>query len=266
MTPQQLYEAGRLSEAIAALDTQLKANPTDAGARSLLCQFLCLAGRWERADKQLEMLSRQTPESILGIALFQQLIHAEQWRHDVFAQGRVPEFLERPPEHIQGHLRAIIALREGNAAEAAALLRQAVALRPAVQGVCNSQPFRGLSDPNEVTASFFEVHTTNGKYYWVPFDYVEIIEFRPIKQPRDLLWRPARMAVTGGMDGEVYLPAIYCETYNDEDEDLRLARRTEWRGGGEAPVTGAGQRLFDVGTVETPMLEIQSIQFHPVTK
>ena len=48
--------------------------------------------------------------------------------------------------------------------------------------------------------------TSTGKYYWIPMERVEMIEFHDPARPRDLLWRRAHMVVRGGPDGEVFLP------------------------------------------------------------
>ena len=89
-----------------------------------------------------------------------------------------------------------------------------------------------------MTASFFEVLTSTGKYFWIPLERVELVEFRPPERPRDLLWRPVHMIVRGGPDGEVYLPVLYAGSAADADDQIRLGRTTEWRGD-----AGAGSRL-----------------------
>ena len=57
MNPQELYQAGRLSDAIKALSAELRDNPTDPRRRTFLFELLCFAGEYERADKQLEVLA-----------------------------------------------------------------------------------------------------------------------------------------------------------------------------------------------------------------
>jgi type VI secretion system protein ImpE len=261
MTPLELYSAGRLADAVAASTQQVKTHPADVDARYFLAQLLCISGQLDRAEKQLETLSLQSTESPVEIALFRQLIRAEAWRREFYAEGRVPEFLETPPpSHLQRHLQASIALRERKPAEAVVLLQEGLELRPDVKGVCNSEPFDGMIDPNDMTASFFEVLAGNGKYFWVPFEHVELVEFHPLKKPRDLLWRPARMVVSGGREFPVHLPATYVDTYEEQAEEFRLARSTDWRGGDGSPVNGVGQRLFLFGDVDRPILEIETLQ------
>jgi type VI secretion system protein ImpE len=257
--PQDHYQAGRLQEAVAAATEAVRLCPTDQASRGFLTELLCFAGELERADRQLEVLAQQGPESAVGIALFRQLVRAEQARQQFYAEGRVPEFLEPPSPWLRLHLEASIHVRNGEPAEAARLLAEAEGQRPKVAGTCDGRPFTDLRDLDDLTACFFEVLTSTGKYYWVPVERVESLEFSPPRRARDLLWRRARMIVRGGPDGEVFLPALYAGASAEADDRLRLGRMTEWRGGDGLPVRGAGQRTFLVGGDDRPILELQAL-------
>jgi type VI secretion system protein ImpE len=110
-----------------------------------------------------------------------------------------------------------------------------------------------------LTSSFFEVLTSTGKYYWIPLERVESVEFRAPARPRDLLWRSAHMTVRGGPEGEVYLPALYGGSATDPNNAIRLGRETEWRGNAGGPVRGFGQRVLLVGNDDRPILELESL-------
>ena len=261
MTPGELYQAGQLTAAIDAALAEVKKHPTDTGRRGLLCELLCFAGAWERADKQLDTIGQQDPQAIPGISLFRQLIRAEVARQQCFEEGRLPEFLGEPSPVLRLHLQAAIAEREHRLAEAITLLDQAVTQRLHVRGTCNGQAFEDLRDLDDRTACFLEVLTSTGKYYWIPIETVESIEFRPPERPRDLLWRRAHMIVTDGPDGEVFLPAIYPLTFRSDDDQLRLGRGTAWQGQEGEPVRGLGLRMFLVGDQDQTILELQELQF-----
>jgi type VI secretion system protein ImpE len=261
MNAQEQYQAGDLRGAIATATEEVRKHPADTARRGFLTELLCVAGELERADRQLDALGQQDPEAALGVSMFRQLIRAEQARQQFYAEGRVPEFLAEVSPGLRLHLEASIRLREGQAGEAAALLAQAEAQRPHVAGTCGGRPFDDLRDLDDLTASFFEVLTSTGKYYWIPVESVELIEFRPPARPRDLLWRRARMVVHGGPDGEVFLPALYAGAGADADDRLRLGRATEWQGGDGTPVRGLGQRTFLVGDEAVPILELQELSF-----
>ena len=80
-------------------------------------------------------------------------------------------------------------------------------------------------------------------------------------RPRDLLWRRAHLIVRGGPDGEVFLPVLYPGAAGEADEQIRLGRSTDWRGGDAVPVRGVGQRTFLVGEDARPILELQTVTF-----
>ena len=262
MTPSELYQAGKLAEAITAATDDVKKHPADLGRRGLLTELLCFAGELERADKQLDVILSQDSQSLPGIALFRQLIRAETARQDFYRSGRVPEFLGKPSESLQKALQASICLREGDIAAAAELLAAAEEQRPHVQGTCDGTAFDDLRDLDDLCAPFLEVLTSTGKYYWVPTNCIDSIEFRAPKRPRDLLWRQALMAVNGGPDGEVYIPCLYADSQSHAEDRVRLGRVTDWAGGDDAlPVRGLGQRMFLVGDEACPILQITELKF-----
>jgi len=259
MNANELYAAGQLAEAVAAAGEDVKRHPTDQAKRAFFCELLCFAGNLDRADLQLDTIVLQDPKAAVVVSLFRQLLRAEQARRQFFQEGRLPEFLDQPSPRLKLHLEASICLREGNAAGAANLLQRAEQERPVVAGTCDGRPFEGLRDLDDLTSSFFEVLTSTGKYYWIPMESVELIEFRAPQRARDLLWRSAHMIVRGGPDGEVHLPAVYAGSQAESDDRLRLGRLTEWRGDPAAPVRGAGQRVFLVGEEDRSIMEIKEI-------
>ncbi len=255
----ELYQAGQLDEAIAAATEEVKHHPTDINRRGFLAELLCFAGQWERADKQLDLVGHQDPQAALGAGLLRHLVRAEQARQQFYSEGHLPEFLESPSARHRLHLEASIRVREGQLAEAAEMLARAEGDRPHVSGTVNDRPVDDVRDLDDLTASLFEVLTANGKFYWIPVERVESIEFRDPIRPRDLLWRSARLVVRGGLDGEVYFPAIYAGSHAHADEQLRLGRRTEWEGGEGAPTRGIGQRMFLAGDEAVGILDLKKV-------
>jgi type VI secretion system protein ImpE len=260
MTPSQLYEIGDLKGAIAAAIEEVKKTPMDTSKRGFLCELLCFNGDLERADQQLDTIGKQDAKAVLGLALFRQLIRAEQARQQFYSDGRLPEFLGEPTPALRLYLEASIAYREGNLADAARLLGEAEEARPHVSGSCNGHPIDDLRDLDDRTAGFFEVLTSTGKYYWVPIERVRQIEIKKPERPRDLLWLQASMTVSDGPEGDVYLPTIYAGTLADPDEKARLGRVTDWKGGDAAPVTGIGLRTYLVGDEAKTVLELSELE------
>jgi type VI secretion system protein ImpE len=198
----------------------------------------------------------------MGVALFRQLIRGEQARRQFFNDGRAPELLDAAPEHLQLHIEASILLRDGKKAEAAEVLARAEEARPQVKGKLDGRAFEDMRDLDDLTASFFEVITSNGKYYLIPMERVAAVEFRAPQRPRDLIWRPAQMSVVDGPDGEVFLPTIYVAPPGSSvDAAGLLGRSTDWVGGDGAPVRGIGQRTFLVGDESVPILQLGKLEF-----
>ncbi len=258
-TARDLYAAGRLADAIQASLQEVRSRPTDQPARGFLAELLCLSGDLERADKQLDALGTQDEPSLPAIVLVRQTIRAEQARQQFYSDGRVPEFFDQPDEVMRLYLEASIAIRDGDNEEASKLLQQADEARPKPSGSCDGTPFEDFRDLDDLTSGFFEVLTGNGEYYWVPAARVERIEFKAPARPRDLLWRRVLMTVRDGPDGEVYLPAIYPLSYQDDDEGLRLGRATGWSEG--APVRGLGLRTYLVGEEDKTIMELSEVTF-----
>jgi len=259
MNAREAYRAGDLKGAIAAMNDEVRQHPTDTARRGFLCELLCFAGELDRADRQLDTMGTQDPQSMLGVAVFRHLLRAEQARQQFHLEGRVPEFLGQPSPVLQLHLQASIMIREGKLADAAGLLEQAEAQRPRVSGTCDGKPFDDLRDLDDLTASFFEVLTSNGKYYWIPVNQVEHIEFRAPERPHDLLWLRVHMIVRDGPDGEVYLPTLYAGTHTEAEDRYRLGRATDWRGGDGCPMEGFGLRTFLVGDEDRTILSFKEI-------
>jgi type VI secretion system protein ImpE len=260
----ELYSAGQLSEAIDTMSEEVKSNPTDQSRRGFLAELLCIAGDLERADKQLDVLSKQDPKAAIGLGIFRQLVRAEQARQQFYSEGRVPEFIVPPDDQVRHYLEASVLLRENDIGRALERLREAEEKRQPLAGTCNGEPFDDLRDLDDLTACIFEVLTNNGKYFWVPMRSVTSIEFEPPERPLDVLWRRAHLMVNDGPDGEVFFPAIYAGAGDALSDQSRLGRSTDWVGGDGAPVRGQGQRTFLVGSDDRSIMELESLEIvHP---
>ncbi len=259
-TPAALLRAGKLDDATAAAQAALRKSPTDLNMRVLLGEMLLFAGNLERADVVLDAASAIDPTTAIVVAEFRQLIRADMARRQLFRDGRVPEFLSDPTETQRLQLAALVALREGDLAEASRQTEAAEAARPHTPGRHGDAAFDDLRDGDDLLGGSFEVLTTTGKYFWIPTERVQTVEFHAPKRPRDLFWRRASMSVTDGPDGEVYIPAVYVSDDTLADT-LRLGRETDWRQANGGPVRGVGQRLFVIGEDAIPIMEIGNLQF-----
>jgi type VI secretion system protein ImpE len=260
MNASEHYQAGQLDEAIAAATDQVKKTPLAVPARYFLAELLCFAGDLDRADLQLDALGQQDPQVTLAILQFRHLIRAEKARQQFFSEGRLPEFIGEPAPHIRALLDASIRLREGAYAESSQLLAQAEEARPHPHGTCDDQPFDDLRDADDLTSGFLEVLTSNGKYYWVPWEQIEAISFSAAERPRDLVWRRVQLSVSSGPDGEVFTPVIYAGSTADSDPKLKLGRFTDWQER-DGVTRGVGQKTFLVGDEARAIMELKELEF-----
>ena len=127
------------------LTQDVRQRPTDTNARSLLAELLCVAGNFERADRLLDAVQHQDMTVAVGVALFRQLIRAEEARQLFYAECRLPEFLSPPNDEDQLYLRALVALKDDQPRQAAELLAEAEAKREPLAGRLDNAATKQLS-------------------------------------------------------------------------------------------------------------------------
>jgi type VI secretion system protein ImpE len=247
----RLFREGNLADALTAANAAVRKTPTDIGARVLLAELLVFAGNIERADVVLDACADLDPTAALVVAEFRQLLRGETARRQLFSEGRVPEFLGEPTAAQRLSLAAVVALRGGDTQEAGKLAAQAEEVRGHASGTVRGGTFDDMRDVDDLLASCFEVITTTGKYFWVPPQRVMLIEFHPMKRPRDLYWRRASM---------IYPPmASAAEALTDA---LRLGRATDWQQAGEGgPTRGLGAVTLLVGEETLTWAEMDKVSF-----
>jgi type VI secretion system protein ImpE len=232
MTARELYQAGRLGEAVQALNAELRDNPADTKRRTFLFELLCFAGNYDRAEKQLEILAQDGSNAQMGALLYQGALNAERTRCELFEKNM---FAEETPEIT-------------------------------VAGTFNGRPFSSIEDGDPRIGPRLELFAA-GQYLWVRFDHIASIEMEAPKRLRDLIWIPAKIR-TGpsfrGRDlGEVLLPVLTPFAFREGDDALKLGRSTEWRelpSGGVAPV---GQKMLLIDGEEAPILDLRSLEIQP---
>jgi type VI secretion system protein ImpE len=235
MNSQELLRAGQLADALKALSTEVRDNPTDARRRTFLFELLCFAGEYERADKQLEVLGQAGPTSEIGVLLYRSALYAERQRQDLFTRGEYPKRPDSP--------------------------------EPARTGTFNGKPFGSFSDADPRIGPRLEIFAA-GNYLWLPLEHVASIQIEPPKRLRDLLWTPAAVHTTpsfkGAELGEVLLPVLAPFSWRHSDDAVRLGRATVWeqREGYDEEVP-FGQKMWLVDDEEIPFLELRSLEFSP---
>lgn len=236
MNARQLYQAGKLNEAIEALSSELRDNPGDAQRRTFLFELLCFAGNYERAEKQLDVLSQAGPDAAMGALLYRSALHAEQTRQQMFKTNSLPLSPDTPS---------------------------------AITGTLNGKPFESLEDADPRVGARLEIFAA-GQYTWLPLAHIASIKIEPPKRLRDLLWIPAIVRTgpqfRGEELGEVMIPAMTPLAYEHPDEAVRLGRATEWQELEDGNVAPAGQKLILVDGEDLPYLEIRELEINAVQK
>jgi type VI secretion system protein ImpE len=100
----------------------------------------------------------------------------------------------------------------------------------------------------------------NGGYYWLPLEYISEINFEPVDDLRDLVWRAANLTLKNKGQLIVFIPVRY--PINAETSDLQLLARTcDWQEPVADFYVGNGQRVFMSDKNEYPLLNIKTIKF-----
>ena len=229
MNAAELYKAGHLDQAIEALGVGLRENPADARGRTFLFELLCFAGQFDRAEKQLDVLSRDGHEAETGALLYRGALHAERIRQEMFDKGGLlPSTTEPAP----------------------------------VSGTLNGQPFGSLEDADPRIGARLELFVA-GQYTWLPLEHVASVTMEPPRRLRDLLWAPVIVHPAKRMDqlelGEVLMPVLTPGAWRHPDEQVRLGRVTEIEDLADGRAAPVGQKLWLVDGAEMPLLELREL-------
>jgi type VI secretion system protein ImpE len=261
MTASELYKAGKLADALAAQLQEVKAKPADQSRRLFLFELAVFAGDLDRASRQIEAVSYSETERELATVGYRKLLDAERLRRRLFTESLSPKFLADPPDHVRIRLEAINRIREGRVAEASELLTKANELVPAMNGTLNGKAFEGIRDADDLFGSVIEV-MAHGNYYWLPLEQVACLALTEPRFPRDLIWTPARLMMTEGEHGEIFLPALYPGSHEHTDDQVKLGRSTDWKTLEGGAVLGVGGRTYLVGDDASSLPEWRELQIN----
>jgi len=260
MSAEDAVKAGRLDEALEALQGAIRQSPADAKLRRFLFQLHCVLGNWPKALTQLQVLSDMDSESTMLASIFQPVIQCELLRAEVFSGKRSPIIFGEPEQWVGLMVQANALIAENQIKAASELQAQALEAAPAVAGSVNGEPFEWMADSDSRLGPVMET-MIEGKYCWVPFTRLKKLLIEPPKDLRDLVWIPASFIWTNGGNASGFIPARYPGTELVNDSALRLARKTEWSDRGNDVFTGLGQRIFATDQAEIPLFEVRTLEF-----
>lgn len=260
MDAASLLKEGNLADCKVQLFNEIKKDPSNIELRIFLFQLSCINRDWQRAQTQLDVLKDLSDSTLAMVNTYQQLIECEQKREKVLAGEKEPVCFGEPSDWLVYYVKAYQQFCSNNLDEANQLLQKGAKLAPAVSGSVNDVPFEWLSDGDVRFGPSIEV-MLNGGYYWLPLEYVSEINFEPVDDLRDLVWRAANLTLKNKGQLIAFVPARYPINTNTTDLQL-LARTCDWREPTEHFYIGHGQRVFVTDQDEYPLLNVDSIKFN----
>ena len=232
----QLFQAGKLNEAVQALNAEVRNHPEDSTRRTFLFELLCFSGEYARAEKQLDILGSADINREMGALVLRSALHAERTRHDLFQKKEYP----KPA--------GAVAASGG-----------------AVSGTLNGKPFHSIADADPRIGPRLEVFA-GGNYLWMNFEHLASLDMDKPRRLRDLLWTPARLrggpALKDMELGEILLPALTPFAWQDPDDTIRLGRMTAWNEDESGEAVPVGQKMLLVDGEEFPLLEIRKLEIN----
>ncbi|MDS4031054.1 MAG: type VI secretion system accessory protein TagJ, partial [Candidatus Contendobacter sp.] len=252
---------GRVRDALAELQAQVRKEPANAKHRVFLFQLLAVLGQWERALNQLNVLGEMDASSLSMVQTYREAIRCELVRADVFAGRRSPLVFGDPAPWVALVLEALRLTGEGHPAEAQTVRDQAFDAAPATAGTLDGQPFAWLADADPRLGPMLEA-VVNGRYYWIPFQRIRTIVLEQPADLRDYIWMPARFTWANGGETVGLIPARYPGSDTSADPLIQLGRKTEWLEGEGDACQGLGQRMLATDQGEYPLLDIRCIELN----
>jgi len=230
---ERLYKDGKLIDAIASLQEELRSDPHDVERRIFLFELLLFQGDFERARKQLDVVETADPESYIGTAYQKHILRAEEKRQEMFRTGNLPDPMDDDE---------------------------------APGGTLNGNAFEFLADSDPRIGPRLEM-IAGGQYVWMPFSELSRVTVSPPKLLRDLYWASAEIVTRDQPDDEgkeVLLPAMAALSWQHSDESVRLGRVTEWQETESGDQLPAGQKILFVDDEDIPILEVRELVIdHP---
>jgi type VI secretion system protein ImpE len=258
MTSKELVQQGKVTEALAALQAEVRAKPNDSKLRVFLFQLLVVLGEWDRAVNQLKVVTDQDAEALLMAQVCGPALAAENLRSEIFAGKRTPLILGQPEEWVSLLVQANKYFADGQYEAAAELRDKAYEAAPAVAGTLNGEPFEWIADADQRFGPLFEA-VIDGKYYWIPFSHISQLTIDKPTDLRDLVWLPAIVTLTAGAQKIALLPVRYPGTEKSGDGAALLSRKTDWADKGGISL-GIGQRVLATDASEVPLLEVRKLE------
>jgi type VI secretion system protein ImpE len=258
---EQNLRTGDPVAALARLQEDVRARPSDAKLRIFLFQLLCVVGQWERALTQLKVASELEPLALPMAQMYGDAVRCEAIRGEVFEGRKSPMVLGEPEQWLALLIESRLRAGRGEPGPSEELRLRAFDEAPPSSGAIDGRPFEWIADADSRLGPVMEA-VINGRYYWVPFSRVSKVTLEAPEDLRDLVWMPAQLQFDNGGESLALIPTRYPGSEVSEDGAIALARKTSWEQVGTDMYRGLGQRIFATDDGESPILEVRTIVVH----
>jgi len=255
---EELLREGKLDEALAKLQDQVRNDPAKAELRMFLFQLHSVMGNWAKALTQLNVAAELDGEKMLVAEICRPALECEAFRSAVFEGTRRPLVFGEPAEWVSLMIRANELLAQGEPGAAGKLREQAFEAAPAVAGQINGKPFEWLADADTRLGPILEA-IVDRKYFWVPMTRIQAVRVEEPKALRNMVWAEAQFTWSNGGQAPGLIPTRYAGSEGAADGALRLGRQTSWNQFDGGHFVGLGQRMLATDRDEYPLLEVRSI-------
>lgn len=257
MTAEEFLKAGDPVQALAALQDNVRKDPSNPKLRIFLFQLLCVLGDWKRAIAQLKLSAELDENATMMAQTYREAIICEVYRDKVFAGEKDPLILGEPETWLAHLIEAQKHLAAGHVAQASALRAQAFAAAPTSSGTLNGVSFEWIADADVRLGPVLEV-LINGKYYWLPFAQIKSLEIEEPSDLRDTVWMAGVLTLVNGGELAALIPTRYPGS-SSGDTAAKLARATVWQDLGDETFVGMGQRLLATDQSDVALMDVRSL-------
>ncbi len=257
---EQSLKGGDPVAALAHLQEQVRAKPSDPKLRIFLFQLLCVLGQWDRALNQLKVASGLDVLALPMEQTYGEAVRCEAIRAQVFKGAKSPLIFGEPEQWLALLIESLLLDGKGERGRSDELRAQAFDEAPASAGTIDSRPFAWIAYADSRLGPVLEAVIT-GRYYWVPFARLTRIQIEPPEDLRDIVWMPAHLDFENGGEAVALIPTRYPGSERSDDGLIALARKTVWDEVGPDVHRGLGQRILATDIDDIPLMEVRSIVF-----
>lgn len=258
---EQSLKSGDPLAALARLQDDVRARPSDSKLRIFLFQLLCVVGQWERALNQLKVASELEPLALPMAQMYGDAVRCEAIRSEVFEGKKSPMVLGEPDQWLALLIESRLRAGRGELDQSEELRLRAFDEAPPSRGDIDGRPFEWLADADSRLGPVMEA-VINGRYYWVPFSRLSKVTLEQPEDLRDLVWMPAQLQFENGGESLALIPTRYSGSEASDDGSIVLARKTAWEPIGDDTFRGLGQRILVTDLGDSPLLDIRTISVH----